>query len=111
NDSDDAVIGTFNGLDEGKAFIAGLGTIASGYRITYHGGDGNDVVLTAVNTAPSFAVYNYLQITDESGPQVLSQWLTDISSGPPADVLQVLHFIVTNDNHDLFLEQPAINNG
>ncbi len=41
NDGSDAVTGTFGGLVEGAVFYAG----ASAFRITYKGGDGNDVVL------------------------------------------------------------------
>jgi hypothetical protein len=54
NDGTDAVAGTFAGLAEGASF--GLGDVA--VSISYHGGDGNDVVLTAlanhapVNTVP-----------------------------------------------------------
>ncbi|MDO0910714.1 autotransporter [Streptomyces sp. DT2A-34] len=41
--------GTFTGLKEGKKLQLGDTT----YRISYRGGDGNDVVLTAVTTPPS----------------------------------------------------------
>ncbi len=49
NDGTDAVQGTFAGLAEGSTI-----TTADGqkFRITYHGGDGNDVVLTAL-TSPA----------------------------------------------------------
>ena len=43
NDGSDPVTGTFNGLANGATFVAGGTT----YVITYNGGDGNDVVLTA----------------------------------------------------------------
>src|ERR1051326_3225033 len=43
NDGTDPVVGTFAGLPEGATFKAGSYT----YWITYKGGDGNDVVLTA----------------------------------------------------------------
>jgi len=50
NDSNDAVLGTFQGLAEGETFhLVGIDDI--GFTITYKGGDGNDVVLTAVPTA------------------------------------------------------------
>jgi hypothetical protein len=55
NDGTDAVNGTFAGLAEG-AFVTVSGAVLS---ISYHGGDGNDVVLTGlanhapVNTVPS----------------------------------------------------------
>ena len=45
NDSTDAVIGTFSGLPEG-ALVATIGSID--VSISYFGGDGNDVVLSAV---------------------------------------------------------------
>ena len=44
NDGADAVTNTFSGLAEGAAFTSG----GYWYRITYTGGSGNDVVLTAV---------------------------------------------------------------
>jgi Ca2+-binding RTX toxin-like protein len=42
NDGDDAIVGTFAGLAEGATFKVDGTT----FRITYQGGDGNDVVLT-----------------------------------------------------------------
>ncbi len=44
NDGADAVTGTFNGLPEGTVFFLG----AHSFRISYVGGSGNDVVITAV---------------------------------------------------------------
>jgi autotransporter-associated beta strand protein len=44
NDSVDPVIGAFAGLPEGAMVFAGT----QAFRITYAGGDGNDVVLTAI---------------------------------------------------------------
>jgi hypothetical protein len=54
NRSSDAVSGTFAGLDEGAQFTVDGVTFA----ISYVGGDGNDVVLTAKNTvsAPNTGV-------------------------------------------------------
>ena len=43
NDAADAIVGTFNGLPEGSSFVAG----SNSWTISYVGGDGNDVVLTA----------------------------------------------------------------
>ncbi len=48
NDGTDAVVGTFNGLPEGATFSA----TGQQFRITYAGGDGNDVVLIAGNLDP-----------------------------------------------------------
>jgi hypothetical protein len=44
NDAADAVNGTFTGLPEGSVFDAGT----SKFSISYHGGDGNNVVLTVL---------------------------------------------------------------
>ena len=46
NTSGDAVSGTFTGLPEAATFALGLNT----YRISYTGGTGNDVTLTALST-------------------------------------------------------------
>ena len=48
NDGVDAVTGTFADLANGASFSSGGET----YQISYTGGDGNDVVLTALNDAP-----------------------------------------------------------
>jgi hypothetical protein len=48
NDGTDAVNGTFLNAPEGATFGAALNTA---YRITYRGGDGNDVAITRVNRA------------------------------------------------------------
>jgi autotransporter-associated beta strand protein len=49
NDSADAVSGTFAGLPEGAAVTANNGVR---FTISYHGGTGNDVVLTQTNLPP-----------------------------------------------------------
>ncbi len=48
NDGTDAIGGTFLNAPEGAVFGAALNTA---YRITYRGGDGNDVAITRVNRA------------------------------------------------------------
>ncbi|CAN5431449.1 hypothetical protein BH20ACI1_BH20ACI1_12040 [soil metagenome] len=48
NDGTDAVIGTFANLPEGAVYSGSSGI---NYRISYRGGDGNDVVLTRVSKA------------------------------------------------------------
>ena len=50
NDGTDAVSGTFAGLPEGATFQVGTTTFA----ISYHGGDGNDVVLTVASSLKSW---------------------------------------------------------
>jgi hypothetical protein len=48
NDGSDAIVGTFLNAPEGSTFAGALNTA---FRITYRGGDGNDVVITRVNRA------------------------------------------------------------
>jgi autotransporter-associated beta strand protein len=48
NDGTDPIGGTFFNAPEGTVFAGALNTA---FRITYQGGDGNDVVLTSVNRA------------------------------------------------------------
>ncbi len=48
NDGTDAVVGTFANLPEGATFKGAFGL---SFRITYRGGDGNDVAITRVNRA------------------------------------------------------------
>ena len=52
NDGTDPVVGTFAGLAEGATTLVGGET----FRITYRGGDGNNVMLTRVNANPGGAV-------------------------------------------------------
>ncbi len=46
NDGTDPIVGTFAGLPEGKRITGGPGGLD--YKISYAGGTGNDVVLTAL---------------------------------------------------------------
>jgi fibronectin-binding autotransporter adhesin len=48
NDGTDAIIGTFAGMDELDSLFASYGGEDYAFRISYFGGDGNDVVLTSV---------------------------------------------------------------
>jgi len=50
NDGSDPVVGTFNGLPEGATFTAD----GTPFRISYHGGDGNDITLTPGSGVKSF---------------------------------------------------------
>jgi len=52
NDSNDPVIGTFNGLPEG-AYVSWTASPTLKARISYVGGTGNDVVLTLVSAQPA----------------------------------------------------------
>lgn len=64
NDGNDAVVGTFDSMAQGSSFIAPGG---QRFAISYNGGDGNDVVLTRANTAPSLAQITATAVTNEGG--------------------------------------------
>ena len=55
--------GTFAGLPEGRVDRR---STASGCRITYVGGDGNDVVLTVVNDAPTISAIGRRSVTENT---------------------------------------------
>jgi hypothetical protein len=112
NDGNDPVNGMFYGLPEGRVFgvssIGGSG-LDTAFFITYAGGDGNDVVLTAVNTVPNFAKGPDESATDEDGLQSIPNWATALSPGLPGEAGQTLHFVVGADsNPGLFAVPPAI---
>ena len=94
NDGADAVNGTFAGLADGA--ITNIGGVA--FSISYHGGDGNDVTLTAlanhapVNTVPD--AQSTPQDTDLSiaGLSVADQ---DAGSGLISTTLSVAHGTLT----------------
>ena len=51
NDGVDAVVGTFAGLPQGATVTVG----GQFFRVSYTGGDGNDVTLTALNSVPTIS--------------------------------------------------------
>jgi hypothetical protein len=69
NDGTDAVIGTFTGLPEGKKLYLGKDL----FQINYHGGTGNDVVLSRLITPPPPA----LSIQRASPTSVRLLWPTN----------------------------------
>lgn len=87
NDGNDAVIGNFNGLDEGSTFEFNGRVL----QISYVGGDGNDVVLTEVNQAPA-ANDAALSVT-ENLAAVGTLTATDLDSAT------LTYAIVTNPAH------------
>jgi autotransporter-associated beta strand protein len=103
------ILGSFAGLLDGQAFSIASGPLAGLYGITYHGGDGNDAVLTAINTPPAFSTGPDQNSTDESGPQLIAGWATGIAPGPPGEAAQQIHFVIqANTNPSLFAALPAI---
>jgi len=96
NDGTDAIVGTFLNAAEGAVFAGPLNTA---FRITYIGGDGNDVVITRVARA-SFDFDgdgrsdlsrwtpldgNWNVIRSDGGPQISTHWGLSSDILAPAD--------------------------
>ncbi len=79
NDGGDAIVGTFIGLPEGAVFVHS-GTYL---QISYVGGTGNDVVLTAISPAP-IIVSN----SNDQGAGSLRQAILDANANPGFDIIK-----------------------
>jgi VCBS repeat-containing protein len=66
------------------------------------------VTVNGVNDAPSFQGGSDVNRVEDSGAYSAT-WATGISSGPGED--DGISFVVTNDYHEMFEEQPAISSG
>lgn len=64
------------------------------------------VAITPVNDAPSFTAGADVIVNEDSGPQNLAGWATDINPGPYET--QALTFLLSNDNNALFATQPTL---
>lgn len=68
------------------------------------------IQVQSINDAPSFTAGDDIEILEDAGVQNLSNWANNISPGPANENTQALTFqIVSNDNPDLFVEQPTLN--
>jgi N-acetylneuraminic acid mutarotase len=82
-------------------------------RATDSGGGTFDDTFTttvnAVNDAPRFEPGLDLVVNDNSGPQSVAAWATQISKGPPNEDSQVLSFVVqVTANPGMFATPPAL---
>jgi subtilisin family serine protease len=83
---------------------------------SYVANDGTDdsepaavsIVITPVNDAPGFLKGPDQHVTDEAPMQNIMAWATSISTGPPDEASQSLHFFFTTGNDHLFASAPAI---
>jgi len=66
------------------------------------------ITVTEVNDPPSFIKGDDQTVLEDAGTQSVVGWATSISAGPANESLQELHFIVDNNNNELFSGQPAI---
>ncbi len=68
-----------------------------------------NILVLAVNDAPSFDKGGDEYILEDAGMQNVAAWATAISVGPPDEAGQVFSFDVSAENESLFLVQPSVN--
>jgi hypothetical protein len=66
------------------------------------------ITVFAVNDAPSFTKGPDQTVAQNSGPQLVPNWATNISAGPANESGQSVMFMLSNNNASLFSSQPAI---
>ncbi len=90
------------------------GTVTMTVTVTDDGSSPNstvetfDVLVTAVNDAPSFTKGADQTVNEDAAAQNIAGWATAISRGPADESAQVLTFNVANDNNALFSAQPDV---
>jgi hypothetical protein len=67
-----------------------------------------NIVVNAVNDAPSFTKGPDQTVLEDSGAHSVSGWATGISAGPADESSQTVTFNVSNNNNALFSVQPAV---
>jgi VCBS repeat-containing protein len=85
---------------------------------TYQAGDGQtnslaatvSLTVRAVNDAPSFSVPPGYTGNEDSGPQMITGFATNIVAGPVDELGQQVWFTCSNDKTNLFLQQPGVSN-
>lgn len=83
NDGTDPVIGTFNGMPEGTMVnVNGIDK-----RLTYVGGDGNDVVLLAGNVPPTINPISDLVVNEDAPQQTVN--LSGITPGAEVQAIMI----------------------
>jgi hypothetical protein len=111
NDGVDAVTGTFNGLPEGATVAEGL----IQYSISYHGGTGNDVVLTQIAGLPAPTI-TLLSKLPEGQMQITGKGISgyayqiEANSNLGTTNWSILGNVVANWNGDMnFTDADALN--
>ena len=66
-----------------------------------------DVDINSVNDAPTMDIQGAVDLEEDPGPQVLTNWATNIISGPENESNQVVTATITNNNPALFSSQPT----
>jgi hypothetical protein len=66
------------------------------------------ITVTTVNDPPGFTKGSDQTVLEDSGAQAVPNWATNISAGPTNESSQVMSFVVSNNNSNLFLVQPSV---
>jgi Cadherin-like/Bacterial Ig domain/Beta-propeller repeat/FG-GAP-like repeat len=66
------------------------------------------ITVNSVNDVPSFNKGADITINEDFGVREIVGWASNLSKGPVDEAEQTLNFEVTNDNNDLFENQPTI---
>jgi uncharacterized repeat protein (TIGR01451 family) len=106
-----ALIVTVSVAGSASGSVTNSATVTGGGEINTTNDTANDPTFisdSSANYPPSFTKGSDQQATDESGPQSIPGWATNISAGPPSEAGQTLTFSVTNDASNLFSSPPAI---
>jgi len=64
--------------------------------------------VTNVNQAPSFTTTGDISVFEDSGDQVVSNWVTAVSAGPNEDATQSTTFAVSASMPELFASPPRL---
>lgn len=99
NDGTDPIAGTLPGLSEGDYLTFNHVTL----QVSYVGGDGNDLELTAVNLSPELDSIASLSIAEDASTQIVN--LTGIAAG--GDETQPLRVTATSSDPSL-IPDPAV---
>ena len=66
------------------------------------------ITVQPVNQPPTFTAGPDQATDEDSGPQTVTAWATQISPGPADEASQTVTFTTGNDNNALFATQPAV---
>ena len=66
-----------------------------------------DVDIAAINDAPTMTIQGSIDLEEDPGPQMITDWATNIKPGPDNESSQVVTAVITNNNPALFSSQPA----
>lgn len=91
NDGSDPITGTFNGLPQGATISGGPGGF--NYVISYTGGDGNDVVLTAVTSGLATTSVTLNGAPNPSAFGTLVTFSAHVTSGTPGTPTGTVTFL------------------